>query len=66
MKTDALGPVAADVAPAVDPLHLIEAAVVRTGRSRWKGTVESIVFYGLLAFGLLFPVVGAIYAKMFL
>lgn len=66
MKTDVVDPVAAGVVPAVDSLPLVEAAVVETGRRRWKGTLESIVFYGVLAFGLLFPVVGTIYAKMFL
>ncbi|MDX1512371.1 MAG: hypothetical protein R3174_01395 [Gammaproteobacteria bacterium] len=64
MKLHAIEPTPALIAPAADPL-LISKPAAQKGWQEYKDMIEAIVFYGLLGFGVVFPVFGVIYGSFF-
>ncbi|MDH3414293.1 MAG: hypothetical protein OEM98_17655 [Gammaproteobacteria bacterium] len=62
MDTTLPNPAVASAAPAVlSPPTLLPIASPWS-RKRISETIEGVLFYGLLAFGVLFPIVATIYA----
>ena len=59
------GPVALAGPPPLPAIPPPGTTARETGRQRVNDIVEAIVFYGLVAFGLSIPVIGALYAYIF-
>lgn len=62
MKTDLPDPLVAVAAPAVLEPPAMIAAAPPWSRDRITDAINGVLFYGLLAFGVLFPVVATTYA----
>lgn len=66
MKTSLIAPALAAAAPVALQQPSLGPAPISWSTKRIADTVNSILFYGLLGFGLAFPVVATIYALIVL